>query len=75
VKFQAVQDELNRIVLYVIIDEAIFTEQSQKIFHKNWVDRVGKEMILEYVYVKNIPVEKSGKFRIVKNNIKHLLKS
>jgi|TARA_B110000908_G_C10265769_1_gene463758 phenylacetate-CoA ligase len=73
VKFQAIQNELNHIVLNVIIDETIFTEQSQKIFHKNWVDRVGKEMILEYVYVKNIPVEKSGKFRIVKNNIKDLI--
>ena len=73
VKFQAIQNQLNHIVLNVIIDETIFTEQSQKIFHKNWVDRVGKEMILEYVYVKNIPVEKSGKFCLVKNNIKHLI--
>jgi phenylacetate-CoA ligase len=30
-------------------------------------------MEIELDYVKDIPVEKSGKFRIVKNNIKDLI--
>ena len=48
-------------------------EKSQQLFYKNWVDRVGDSMKLEYIYVNEIPLEKSGKFCLVKNNIKHLI--
>jgi len=34
---------------------------------------VGNKMEIIIQYVDNIPVEKSGKLRILKNSIKHLL--
>jgi phenylacetate-CoA ligase len=43
------------------------------VFLSNWEDRMGKSMIINIIEVNDIPNEKSGKFRIVKNNIKHLL--
>ncbi len=73
IRFQAVQDELNKIVLKVETDQGVYTEAIEKKFNQNWRDRIGDKMELEIEYVEEIPVEASGKFRIVKNNIKHLL--
>ena len=73
IKFQAIQNKLNTIEIFLIVDKTIFTEKSQQLFYKNWVDRVGDSMKLEYIYVNEIPLEKSGKFCLVKNNIKHLI--
>ena len=75
IKFQAIQNTLDHILIKVITDPSIFTKQSEKKFHKNWIDRVGAKMHLEFEYVTTIAVEKSGKFRIVKNNIKHLIEN
>lgn len=72
-KFQAVQDELNKIVIYLIVDKQIYNLKVEHKFIENWRDRIGKKMELELIYVDDIETEKSGKFRIVKNNIKHLI--
>lgn len=48
-----------------------FSKESERKFIKNWRERVGFKMDLEIIYVDSISVEASGKFRIVKNNIKH----
>lgn len=72
-KFQAHQNELNKIVILVIKDDAAYTDKVEKQFIKNWRDRVGEHMALEINYVNEIQSEKSGKFRMVKNNIKHLV--
>ena len=72
-KFQAVQNELNKIVLFLIIDDSEFSEKVEKQFIKNWRERIGDKMTFEIEYVSEIQSEKSGKFRMVKNNIKHLL--
>lgn len=72
-KFQAHQNELNKIVILVIKDDVEYTDKVEKQFIKNWRDRVGEHMALEINYVNEIQSEKSGKFRMVKNNIKHLV--
>ena len=72
-KFQAVQDSLNQIDLLVIVDKNIYSPDIERKFVKNWRERIGEKMKLEITYVDDIPNEASGKFRIVKNNIKHLL--
>lgn len=74
IRFQAIQDELNRIKLRVIRDKSEYTQKVEEKFIQNWRDRIGNKMELEIEYVEDIPVEASGKFRIVKNNIKHLIK-
>lgn len=73
VRFQAVQNDLNVIVIFTVVDHTIYNKSIEKIFIQNWKDRIGNSMKLSINYVEDIPVEKSGKFRIVKNNIKHLL--
>ena len=73
VKFQVVQNELDSLVIRMIIDQGIYTKESERIFLKNWRDRVGDDMKIFLDFVSDIDVEKSGKYRFVKNNIKHLL--
>src|SRR5690606_14991289 len=74
VRFQAVQNDLNEIVIFTVVDHTIYNATIEKKFIHNWKDRIGDSMKISIKYVEDIPVEKSGKFRIVKNNIKHLLK-
>lgn len=73
VRFQAIQDRLDEIDVLIVKDDNVYNESAEKKFIQNWRDRIGNEMILNIKYVKDISVEKSGKYRIVKNNIKHLI--
>lgn len=71
--FQVVQDALNQLDIYLVTDGSEYNQKIENIFLSNWRDRVGHSMVLNLHHVEEIPVEKSGKYRIVKNNIKHLL--
>jgi len=73
IKFQVIQNQLNEIIIKIIIDKEKFTSKYREKFLSNWRDRVGKKMSIKLVEIDEIPVEKSGKFRMVKNNIKNLI--
>jgi phenylacetate-CoA ligase len=73
IRFQAVQNKLDELELYVVVDHDIYSKQIEKVFLQNWRDRVGNVMKIHLHYVSEISVEDSGKYRIVKNNIKDLL--
>ena len=73
IKFQVLQNELNKIEILQVIDKELYSMDIEEKFITNWRDRIGNRMEIELKIVEDIPVEKSGKFRIVKNNIKHLL--
>jgi len=73
VRFQAVQNELNCLIVKTIVDDSVYDASVEKKFIANWRERIGNGMQLEIVYVNEIPVAKSGKYRMVENNIKDLL--
>lgn len=73
IKFQVIQKQIDKIVLKVVVDKEQYSDKYQKQFLKNWVDRIGKSMTIEIDFVDDIPVADSGKFRMVKNHIKHLI--
>ena len=73
IKFQVIQNDLNVLDIYLIKDDYIYNKKTEAIFLKNWIDRVGSKMIINFHYKSEIEIEKSGKFRMVKNNIKHLI--
>lgn len=73
-KFKVWQNDLNVLDISVVKDEERFEQKVEKKFLQNWRDRVGDKMVINLKYVKDIPVEKSGKYRIIENNIKHLIK-
>lgn len=71
VSFQVIQDSLDAIEILVVKDDTVYDDSIEKVFLKNWRHRVGDKMAVRLRYVPEIPVEKSGKFRMVKNNIKN----
>lgn len=66
---QAVQDRLNELKIYIVSDSR-FNDNQEKIFIKNLTRMVGQKIKINLDKVDDIPKEKSGKFRIVKNNLK-----
>lgn len=72
-KFQAIQNSLDQIDLLVIIDKDVYSQNVERKFINNWRERIGEKMKLNIEYVDDISNEASGKFRIVKNNVKVLV--
>ena len=72
-KFQVIQDSLDELIVLIEIDEADYLDKDRLKFLKNWKDRIGLNMKISLKVVDGIQVERSGKFRMVKNNIKHLI--
>lgn len=73
IQFQVIQNCPDSILIKMIIDPAIYNSTIEKKFMRNWRDRMGNQIHIELKYVSNIPNETSGKYRMVKNNIKHLI--
>jgi phenylacetate-CoA ligase len=64
--FQAIQCEANLVKIKLVKGHG-FAGQDEKRFLKALRARLGDSVLIEIEYVDNIPREKSGKFRIVKN--------
>lgn len=73
IQFQVIQNCREKIQIKLIIDSEMYNSAIEKIFLKNWRDRVGNKIHIELEYVTEIPNEISGKYRMVKNNIKNLI--
>ena len=71
--FQVIQNSLNILDIYLVVDKDVYSNEIEQIFIKNWRERVGEKMEIELKYVSDISVEASGKTRLVKNNVKHLV--
>ena len=69
ISFQVIQEKLGRVEVHVVANKN-FDEKQQKIFRHALYTRFGKDMSIDIKLVENILKEKSGKFRVVKNNIK-----
>lgn len=72
-KLQVCQNHLDKLNIKLVVDSVLFSVNDESRFIKNWRARVGDKMILNITLVEDIPVEKSGKYRMVKNNIKDLI--
>lgn len=69
IKFQAIQDSINTITVRVVANKS-FNITEQKKFKSALQERFGPKVHLILDIVEDIPNEKSGKFRIIKNNLK-----
>lgn len=68
VKFQIQQYQKNALIVLIVNDSNTYSlEKDEKLFLKNLRDRVGNKMEITVKYVEDIPVEASGKYRLVKN--------
>lgn len=69
IKFQVIQNTLNNIEL-LVVHNSHFTAAEQSKLLSALKERLGPEVSINLSLVNDIPNEKSGKFRIVKNNLK-----
>lgn len=69
-KFQVIQDSLDSILVKMIVNKSKYGQKGESVFTHNLRARLGDCVDITIKYVDDIPKEKSGKFRIVKNNIK-----
>lgn len=69
--FQLVQNSVDHIEVKLVINKE-FDAMQESNFISALRERIGKEVHLSINYVDYIDKEKSGKFRIVKNNIKSI---
>lgn len=70
IKFQIQQDKIDGLLVLIEKDDSVFDLKNEIVFRQNLRDRIGKKMKVKLHYVSEIPVEKSGKFRLVKNTLK-----
>ncbi len=70
-RFQVVQNEIDTIQV-LVENDVEYDDQDEKKFLDELRFRLGDKINIEFKYLKEIPREKSGKFRIVKNSIKNL---
>lgn len=68
IKFQAIQDTVNEIKVLVVVNDQ-FNKSEQIKFKSALGERFGPRVNLIIKLVEDIPNEKSGKFRIIKNNL------
>ena len=73
VKFQATQNKLDLIEIFIVIDKNVYNKKFEQKFNQNLKDRIGEKTKFNFIYVKEIAKEKSGKYRMIKNNIKHII--
>lgn len=67
--FQIIQDHIDRITVRIVKGHS-YDLSDEKVFIEALRRRVGQDMGINVEYVVDIPREKSGKFRIVKNSLK-----
>ena len=71
--FQAIQKEVDCIIVKIVKDPGIYTEEDESLILDEWRYRMGDKCGIDFEYVNDIPKEKSGKFLMIKNEIKHLI--
>jgi len=70
IKFQAVQHEVDSIVVNIVVDKNIHNDIERDIFLEEFRDRLGNGVKLALEYAEDIPREPSGKYRFVINAIR-----
>ena len=68
IKFQVLQNNLDKVKVLIVSNENFTQAQNQK-FKAALEERFGPKLLIEIELVESIPKEKSGKFRLVKNTL------
>ncbi|OKL40520.1 hypothetical protein A3841_16045 [Pontibacter flavimaris] len=69
IKFQIIQNQEDA-VLVLVVKSSEYSLNDEKMFRHELVQRLGEKVDIKFQYVSDIPRESSGKYRIVKNNLK-----
>jgi phenylacetate-CoA ligase len=69
-KMQFIQDSINDVKVNIVVDESLYIKEHENMIIKEMKYRFGHEATIIVNKVDDILREKSGKFSIIKNNIK-----
>ena len=69
IQFQVIQQQLEKVQVLVVAADG-FTSNEQNKFKAALAERFGSQLQVDLEVVAELPKEKSGKFRVVKNNIR-----
>jgi phenylacetate-CoA ligase len=69
IQSQVVQDKIGVVDLYMVVDKELYKKEYEKLIYDEFYIRFGTDSILNIKYVDSIPRAKSGKFRLIINNV------
>jgi len=69
IKSQVIQDKIDEITVLLEIDRDSYKNEYDEIVTNEFVHKLGMNTKITIVHVGEIPREKSGKFRMIKNNV------
>lgn len=70
IKAQAVQDEMDEIKILLEVDKRLYKPEYDDLLKNEFVHKFGDETKIVIEHVEEIPRERSGKFRMIRNNVK-----
>jgi len=69
IRAQAVQEKMDEIIIKLEIDKKLYKTEYDDLLKKEFIHKFGKETKIIIEHVEEIPREKSGNFRLIKNNV------
>lgn len=72
VRAQTIQDKIDEIKILLEVDKRLYKSEYDDLLKEEFIHKFGKGTKIVIEHVDEIPREKSGKFRMIKNNVKIL---
>mgnify|MGYP003391420443 CR=1 FL=1 len=69
IRAQTIQDKMNEITIFLEVDKNRYKPEYDEMLEDEFLHKFGKGMKINIRHVDEIPREKSGKFRMIKNNV------
>ena len=69
IRAQFIQDKMDEVKVLLEVEKGVYNEGHEKMLRDEFTHKFGKTMKVDIKIVEEIPREKSGKFRMIKNNV------
>ena len=69
IRAQFIQNKMDEVTVLLEVEKGVYNQEHEKLLRDEFVHKFGKNMIVEIRIVDEIPREKSGKFRMIKNTV------
>ncbi len=73
IRAQAIQDKIDEIKILLEVDKGLYKPEYDELLREEFVHKFGRKTRIQIKHVEEIPREKSGKFRMIINNVEGIL--
>ena len=73
IRAQAVQEKLGEITIKLEVDKNLYKPEYDDLLRDEFLHKFGKGTAIIIIHVEEIPREMSGKFKLIKNNVKGVI--